>query len=104
MDSSYWTGPGACRYDNGFGLHIEDGPCDLHNYLVESEVRSSLRVDSIILTCPARGFVYYPLSWVSKKIKHMCPLQVPVWNAVQFSWRFFLQKGGVEQTTVLETY
>ena len=38
MDSTYWTGPGACRYDNGFGLHIEDGPCDLHNYLVESKV------------------------------------------------------------------
>ena len=28
---THWTGPETCRYDNGFGSHLEDGPCDLHD-------------------------------------------------------------------------
>jgi len=28
---TYWTGPGTCKYDNGFDSHIKDGPCDLPN-------------------------------------------------------------------------
>jgi len=40
-----WTGPGTCRYDNGFGSHIEDGPCELHD-LSGSHSRSQPKGDS----------------------------------------------------------
>ena len=42
---THWTGPVTCSYENGFGSHIEDGPCDLHD-LSGRHSRSQQKSDS----------------------------------------------------------